>query len=329
MDVRELTAREKKEVNERLKTSFIADKDMKAEKKDRVSIEDFCSLLKYNGKTHNHGYYHYTTWGRFAKIMQGKFIEGIGKRKLFALSRADGLNDGSESSKNVFIASFSYGDEEEVAMWTIYGVPHQEAVRLRFPMAAIMTWLRENPIDRVKMYGFKSKDGGVEELKDIHPLVIDLVDVGYYGRNDKKKVAESNSVVYHSARHVLAPDGWANRVSRSAFTKTMFKQRGWAYEHEVRLVVQFAKGVKIPYQKLALDFTDLFDSLKADLKKNVLLGPSVKKSRLKAIKGIRISECDTSVFSGQLHMRTVCDWCHEISDEKFKGCTCRWNATRH
>lgn len=103
----------------------------------------------------------------------------------------------------------------------------------------------------------------------------------------------------------------------------------WRDGEKVRLVVQFAKGVKIPYQKLALDFTDLFDSLKADLKKNVLLGPSVKKSRLKAIKGIRISECDTSVFSGQLHMRTVCDWCRVIDAEKCKKCTCRWNATRH
>ena len=327
MNGREISAKERNKIEKRLRKNSTAGKGKKVGVKDRVSIEDFCSLLKYNGKTHNHGYYHYTTWGRFAKIMQGKFIEGIGERKLFALSRADGLNDGSESSKQVFVASFSYGDEEEVAMWTIYGVPHQEAVRLRFPMAAIMKWLRENPIDRVKMYGFKSKDDGVEELKDIHPLVIDLVDVGYYGRNDKKKVAESNSVVYHSARHVLAPDGWANRVSRSAFAKTMFKQRGWAYEHEVRLVVQFAKGVKIPYQKLALDFTNLFDSLKTDLKKNVLLGPSVKKSQLKAIKGIPISECDTSVFSGQLHMRTVCDWCGVIDAEKCKKCTCRWNKT--
>lgn len=185
MNGREISAKERNRIEKRLRKNSTAGKGKKVGVKDRVSIEDFCSLLKYNGKTHNHGYYHYTTWGRFAKIMQGKFIEGIGERKLFALSRADGLNDGSESSKQVFVASFSYGDEEEVAMWTIYGVPHQEAVRLRFPMAAIMKWLRENPIDRVKMYGFKSKDDGVEELKDIHPLVIDLVDVGYYGRNDR------------------------------------------------------------------------------------------------------------------------------------------------
>ena len=185
------------------------------EQKMPVSFDEMCRLLWANGLTHTAGYFHYTTIDRFEKMCNGMVPLGEElKLKLFFLSAAEALNDGYESSpalaRRLFIGSFTIGVEEEVSMWTNYGVPKRGAIRLRFPRKALNAWKKAYDQNRLRFFGVREK--GAEALSKDLVECIDFCDVAYLGRNDAR-MGGIDRLVYRGETNRLCEDTWRSRLS--------------------------------------------------------------------------------------------------------------------
>ena len=287
-----------------------------------VSLKDFCWLLRQNGLSHNHGYFHYTTWGRLKKMLTSIDVGEEKKRRLLLLSSSSSLNDALENKPGVYLASFSYGGEEEVAMWTNYGVPKREAVRIRFPMAAMTEWKRENTLDRIVIYVREGNDQPFHAL-DEKPIDIYFADVAYYAGNDPVPRTVQDAVRYKGEHFKFKENKWRRSVQKTN-NSLLFKKRGWAYEREVRLVVQLKNTVQMQrYHQIAIPFDSVYDAmLEVQNQKgtSVMYGPWYRKGdpTLGEIKGINVT--GHSSFQGELRMRSNCDSCGLKGSKK---CTCR------
>ena len=299
------------------------------EQKMPVSFDEMCRLLWANGLTHTAGYFHYTTIDRFEKMWNGMVPLGEElKLKLFFLSAAEALNDGYESSpalaRRLFIGSFTIGVEEEVSMWTNYGVPKRGAIRLRFPRKALNAWKKAYDQNRLRLFGVREK--GAEALSKDLVECIDFCDVAYLGRNDAR-MGGVDRLVYRGETNRLCEDTWRSRLSECLdFRRALFKKRGWAYEREVRLVVLLNKQLPEGYEKIAVDFTDPIEAVLKDVQKNVMLGPWYNwESRLL---NAQKAEIPISTFCGELRMRSVCDQCDKKSRSECKCEFAEWKSNQ-
>ena len=313
--------------DERIKKADIMRRLKERDTTNPVLIKEFCWLLRQNGLSHSQGYFHYTTWGRLKKMLATVDVGEKEKKRLFFLSASLSMNDTQEAKPGVYLASFSFGKEEEVAMWTNYGVPKREAVRIRFPLAAMTRWANENTSDKITIYVRENENGPFHAL-DVKPAEIYFADVAYYGRNDPSEKTKRDAVRYKGENFSLKETKWREHV-RKTDDSLLFKKRGWAYEREVRLIVRFDDAAKVSrYGKIALPFDSVYEAMlnaqqtavreKSEEKKSVMLGPwSTKETKLDGIDGIRSP--GHSSFEGELRMRSNCDACDLYGK---KDCQC-------
>lgn len=314
--------------DDRLKRSVLMKRLMEKDEASYLSIKEFCELLKLNGLWHSHGYFHYTTLSALQKMLAPVDV-GAQKKRLFRLSSASSLNDKRENKPGVYLASFSIGREEDVAMWTNYGIPRREAVRIKFPMAAMTEWMRENPCDRIVIYAKEREEQDYQVLSE-KPVEISLADVAYYAGNEPLPQRDSDAVHYRGEHLKFKDKKWRMKIQNTN-DSLLFKKRGWAYEREVRLIVRFEDVAKMQkYAQIALPFDLVYEKMlevqeKAekegvDSKKCVMLGPWHDKDRSHLSEIKLINAPSHSSFQNELKMRSICDCCDQKGTEK---CTCQ------
>ena len=307
--------------DDRIKKSDIMNRLREKDSSKPVSMEEFCWLLRQNGLSHSQGYFHYTTCGRLKEMLTEVDVGEKAKKRLFFLSASSSMNDTQDKRPGVYLASFSYGKEEEVAMWTNYGVPKREAVRIRFPLAAMTQWEKANKSDKIVIYVREGDDKNKPfHVLDVKPSKIYFADVAYYGRNDPSEKVKRETVRYKGENFWFDRESWRTDISKTD-DSLLFKKRGWAYEREVRLIVRFNDAAITEKHKIiALPFDSLYDAMLADAHTNVMTGPwyDERESQLTDISGIK--NPSHSSFEGELKMRSNCDWC-EIR-KNGKECNC-------
>ena len=79
--------------DERVKKADIMKRLKDPDSPDQVSIKEFCWLLRQNGLSHNHGYFHYTTWDRLRDMLEKHDVSTGEQHRLFFLSAASQMND--------------------------------------------------------------------------------------------------------------------------------------------------------------------------------------------------------------------------------------------
>ena len=282
-----------------------------------VSIDEFCLFLRQKGLSHKGGYFHYTTWGRLNDMLKSVDVGNDRKKRLLLMTAASSVNDSRDSRQGAYIASFSYGSEENVAMWTNYGVPKREAVRIRFPMAAMTKWARENPVSGIPIYVLEG-----EQFRKLNatPAEAFFADVAYYGVNDSLDKGSPVSVRYRNESCAFGEEKWRRQVCETN-KSLLFKKRGWSYESEVRLIVRFdVAAITDRYRQIAVPFDTVYDAVLSDVHKNVLMGPwhDANGSQLDVIPGI--TNPSQSSFCGELHMRSNCDCCERKKNSDKCSC---------
>lgn len=109
--------------------------------KEIRAADDLRTFLIEKGQGHQN-YRHYTT-------LDG--IYGMLKSGYIWMSRGDQMNDMQELTKgnisdweSIYLSSFAYGKSENIAMWGIYGLPHNEAASISFPSRVFSKWIPGN-----------------------------------------------------------------------------------------------------------------------------------------------------------------------------------------
>lgn len=193
---------------------------------DQDSIQDLITFLETKGQNHN-WYYHYTTWDSFVKIYTGKSF-------LLTRGNASKINDQHEAImkgsyeewNKTYLASFSFGSAENMAMWGLYGLPWEDAVRIAIPKKEMLNWLHS--IHNAEKWGENNNGGSVELCK------VCLNDIVYVN-------GDRNDPYYqltHADNHwTVNNEGEFAHVGERPIMTGYIKNFAWSYEHEVRLKI--------------------------------------------------------------------------------------------
>lgn len=288
--------------------------------KEIDSVEHLRAFLLERGKGH-HNYRHYST-------LDG--IYGMLKSGYLWLSRGDQMNDRQELTKGdsrewekIYIASFAFGKSENVAMWGIYGLPHNEAACISFPSYKFSKWIP----------GISAVFDPKKNYQKIEcEFEIQLTDVVYIGgfRGAKDQVLKWND-------NKLQVNDLANiddfeYISGESQMTGFIKNYAWSYENEVRIRIKV--NTPINNERIAIKIPEyFFEGLENEEKVRITYGPWDKSARKekKTVKfedalrsdiciGFRYDQIEkkSSDFMNLVMLNETCKCCQLFTDNNDK-----------
>lgn len=259
---------------------------------DVKDISSMISFLKERGENHTN-YYHYTTWDSLTKIIQNK---------TFLLTRGNSLNINDQQEAHmkgswrewnkIYIGSFAFGASENMAMWGLYGLPWQDAVRISISKEQMNSWI--NGITRVGLF----ENGQTIDYQSGFDVV--LTDIVYAGG----KRGTNNLRLTHYGKHITVSDTYPlYEIDTNPIMTGFIKNYAWHYENEVRLRIHLTNDTG--YEKISVNIPDdIINSI------TVMTGPYFKWKNDKLYNNLvnenRIVE---SGFKNLVHYKELCDMC--------------------
>ena len=301
----------------------------------RTTLDSVTARLFRAGPGHKYGYNHLTTWSRFAQMMKPVKAPDGKMHRMMHLGAALNMNDEDDQrcGAGVFFSCFTWGIEENISMWTNYGIPNREAVRINFTKDSIRQWLRDYKSGAIGVYGV-TEDGKLEVI-EARPEVW-MLDVAYWskymkrGESHKEKREDPNAgiLMYRDNKYVITdPENWREELMSGKYgaRAVYFKDSGWSHERETRLALIFEGMKENKYTRIAVDFDGPFGVVDEHFSEQVVRGPWYKDEKFIKVAGHTINECHESLYSDKLRMRSVCNVCPE---KNSKNCKCPFKGQR-
>ena len=286
-----------------------------------IPFDEFVRML--TTRRNGYGYHHLTNWRTLCKMMEPVKSPIDGKpHRMLHLGAASNMNDEDDSKcgKNVYFASFSFGPMENVSMWNGYGIPTPEAVRVKFSGKSIVDWEKDYKAGKINVYGVKSMNQ-LEPLKCKPKL--EMVQVAYWSKKEKGlNYTDTNEGLLFYDGDKFRINKEEKVVERMKEKPYMFKEVGWSYENETRLVLLFDEDLADTYRRVAVDFDEPLDWLSKHFADDVTKGPWYDEtSPLVQDKadGHSLGEAKPSRYDGKIQMRSMCDFCEQKDKSK---CNC-------
>lgn len=262
-------------------------------------------LVFLNSKRHKK-YHHFTTSDALQAILSNQTWRFSPARKM------NDLHEYNEKGmlvewKKIVSACFSHGDEDNIAMWALYGIPWQKGIRITLPGASMQSWfhnlrqnkkwLDENQISSLSLHDIAYYDGYVDSGE------ASLL----WGRGKCKAMQDKNVDIAKAER----------------FTGYI-KNSAWRQEFETRLVINFTndffdKSFDIPvpeyvFENLEITFGPWFDS---DKNKSEYLSEILAQTNLcHNVKEKIINQSRNCFFQGKVELKRHCCQCLHTFKEK-------------
>ena len=206
--------------------------------KEILNIEDLLTYLETKGRNHN-CYYHYTSWDSLCKIYNGQSFLLTRGNSLNINDQHEALMKGSwEEWNKTYIGSFSFGSAENMAMWGLYGLPWEDAVRIAIPKKAMLNWI-EN-INTVYLWNQTTKQPVSAKI-----CLSDMVYVSGKAHSNKLQLTHKDSTFETANRYGL------RNVSTDPRMTGHIKNYAWRYENEVRLHIRLSHSTG--YEKILVN----------------------------------------------------------------------------
>ena len=202
-------------------------------------LRNALSISKVKGALYS--LFHYTNTEALGKIVAGKGIR---------LSRMDRMNDGTErfnGADRTYAFCLSAVPTESAGMWIAYGVPRQDAIRVRFS-GKLLHDLCEANDGRIEVFPVI---GDHAQKKSVSGK-ISLQYVGYVSRSGDR--VHVRNVIYQ-----FSPPKKRSRTAVMDDYGSFIKFLGWEYEHEIRLVVRLDEAINA--QKIELSLNDVVEKM--------------------------------------------------------------------
>lgn len=217
-------------------------------KNEFTTIADRDALLAFlQRKGRNHTcYYHYTSWDSFCKIYESSSMLLTRGNSLSINDQQEALMKGAwEEWEKIYIGSFAFGTAENMAMWGLYSLPWEDAVRIAIPKKAMLRWI--DGIGEVFLW-----NQGEKEARSAEICLRDLVYVNGKTGSEQLQLTYKDTTFWTSNRPALY--GIDKDPKMTGFIKSF----PWHYENEVRLHVRLEERtgfekIKIPMPKEVLD----------------------------------------------------------------------------
>lgn len=267
--------------------------------KEVENIPQLLDFQKDRGTRHRN-YYHYTNIDSIIKIIKSGYWH-------LTSGYSDKLNDQQEMQKGSFerwqrtyLGCFAYGDNENMAMWGLYGLPWEEAVLVSIPQKQMLAWIQKD----MTIYSAAYNGVGFEyDIINHNSLGVELVDIvyisGYRGSENNKIHYQGNSIPIHNNYAF-------SEISEDKRITGFLKNNAWSYEQEVRIRVELEN--KIKSEKIAIKMPDeLINSI------TITAGPYFKGNIKKKIEDRILDEYKIkgkdSDFKDLVRYRSICDMC--------------------
>ncbi len=241
---------------------------------------------------------HYTTFDVLKKILTKD-------KSYFFLTRGNSkrLNDRHEYQckgsdevwERLYIGCFGTDKLERVAMWGLYGVPREDAVRIEIPGGVMRKWLVQKP----NVYAVDYEGNATEnKIEDSNIEYLRLARISYI-----KEHTDRNLVLTYKCRNKIHELKTDTLFDREAILTGFLKNITWEYEAETRIRLLLKESLSP--EQLALE---LSDEIKSTI--TVTLGPNFKMNndRMKVFKQLS-PDYKESKFTGKLNYRIPCDVC--------------------
>ncbi len=195
------------------------------------SPNDLCNFLKEEALNHKE-FHHYTTFESLKLILTNKTFKmtrGI-SHKLNDLHEPKEKGE-YDTWERTYMSCFNYSDEENMAMWGLYGRPSNEAVRITIPKDTFIKLCKSN-----------CKVLSNDEIIDNNIIDIFATDIFYTKCNNKKRDKDP-AFQEHNGRKIKfkIKEKLFNYLKNAEFTGCV-KSHSWHYEDEVRIIARLKKG---------------------------------------------------------------------------------------
>lgn len=276
----------------------------------KISLEGLLKMLRESARKHKNGLLHYTTMPAFKSMIDSGKV-------YFSLLQSS--NDKNECKDNRhYMMCLTYGKEENIGLWGIYGVPWEKSIRLKFPNREIMDWLESAEKKDLQYYGIRNR-GNPVLLKDASPKVL-ICDVAYYG-------CDGNIFTHDGTNYRVTYNGRSGRKPyQYPCLAPYVKKWAWSYEREVRIVLEFDKPVLNskgePFRRIAVDFEGPLESA-LEGGGEILLGPWCRR-RLENVRKRDFPKAIVvqSEFMNKINLRTPCQECAKL--KRMKRMLCKY-----
>ncbi len=270
-------------------------------------VENMIEYLQTKGSNHKM-YYHYTNLDNAINIIKSGY---------WHLSLGDAMNDKHELTKGTvekwrktYISSFAYGNGENMAMWGLYGLPWEDAVRIGIPGILMKEW-----ISNVENFFFinKKTDNSFEYERGsvIKPL---LTDVAYVtGKNDdiNYRIVRDRDAIR------LTNERTFSRINNLDKITGYIKNAAWSYENEVRIKVELEEAMV--NSKIAIKISeDVLNNLELTAGPWIMdnLSELTTERLMRKNCDFEFKECNYSSFRRLVDLRNVCSFCNYTYEQR-------------
>lgn len=256
-------------------------------------VDDIVNFSHRKGCNHN-AYHHYTTLDNCLKILQSNYFH-LTRGNLSSMNdHHEPTKGSSEVWKRTYIGSFSYGSNENMAMWGLYGLPWSEAVRISLPRKAMNEWI--NNSDQIYSVVFKEKIMSRIPLSE--DFQINLADVIYI---EGEKNNDSYKLKYRRNSFNLSEKPELVSVNNHPKITGYIKNVAWEYENEVR--IRICLDTQTDDERLAIPIADTIIE-----KMTIMAGPYFQ-GDLKQMIEKKLESYAASDFTNLVNYRSLCDNC--------------------
>jgi hypothetical protein len=302
-------------------------KKINANNEFEISSDELIRMLTSN-VSHGYGYYHLTKWSSLCKMFEHISVpDDDAKHRMLHIGAAVKMNDENDKGcgKRYYFTSFSFGPPENISMWTNYGIPNEEAVRIKIPENGMSSWVKDFKAGKIRIYGVDS-DGSLIPLST--KVNLRMVDVAYWSKKEVGENADdpNEGIFFYDYNKYRLDDGTdVNQLMKQS--PYLFKEFGWNYERETRLVLEFDEDLADRFSRVAVPFDHPLNILDVSFSELVMQGPWFSPDTMPESKaaGHSLSEAKKSRYRGAVNMRSVCDSCPKQSSY---NCKCPYRGQR-
>lgn len=280
--------------------------DSAPEFKNINEITDVLSFLKAKGCNHKE-YHHYTDLDSIIKIIHSGYFHLTRGNSTVMNDQHECLVKGSyDIWQRTYLGCFAFGESENMAMWGLYGLPWEDAVRITIPRKTMQNWIKNTH----ELYDVKNISGNLQRKPLTTKATIKLSDIVYI---NGKRNFDSSKLFWNDTSISLSDKQGLSDIDRKPEMTGFIKNDAWKYENEVRIHVQFDNMVNT--EKIAIKLSDDFTQ-----SITITAGPYFSGDLLQRIEEripqiINDKQTGESSFKHLVNYKTICSICQY---NKFK-----------
>lgn len=229
--------------------------------KSFLSVTSKENLLHFLTSRRHPFYHHFTNFSTLEKKLKGKSWVFTPSKSKNDYHEYDSKSDRTIRD-NILSTSFSWGDEDNMAMWSMYCVPREDAVRITFNEQAMERWLQvlqqkmAKPCNDVIQWS-QNRDAQTKKQMIPHSELenkieaIFLHDIVYFLGYQNR--CPGNKLCWGGIEQPAQENLYVNDVLSFPETTGFVKNSAWNYEQESRLSIYFNGIPEAPY---LLEFSD-------------------------------------------------------------------------